>query len=118
MATGGQDAKNTANDSHEASVGRPSTTSGSSKPVIFAVDAGAESFLRIEYGLGRRYAPEYQVVCESSAMWGMKRLREMKAESEDVAIILADQWMPDIVGTEFLAQARRLFPAARRALAP
>jgi thioredoxin reductase (NADPH) len=116
MATGGQDAKNTANDSHEASVRRPSTTSGSSKPVIFAVDAGAESFLRIEYGLGRRYAPEYQVVCESSAMWGMKRLREMKAESEDVAIILADQWMPDIVGTEFLAQARRLFPAARRAL--
>ena len=116
MATGGQDAKNTANDSHEASVRRTSTTSGSSKPVIFAVDAGAESFLRIEYGLGRRYAPEYQVVCESSAMWGMKRLREMKAESEDVAIILADQWMPDIVGTEFLAQARRLFPAARRAL--
>lgn len=90
--------------------------SGSSKPVIFAVDAGAESFLRIEYGLRRRYAPEYQVVCESSAMWGMKRLREMEAEGEDVALVLADQWMPDIAGTEFLAQARQLFPAAKRAL--
>ena len=116
MAAEGQDAKSTLNDSHEAGVRRPPTTSGPSKPVIFAVDAGAESFLRIQYGLRRRYTPEYQVVCESSAMWGMKRLREMKAEGEDVAIVLADQWMPDIVGTEFLAQARQLFPAARRAL--
>src|SRR3712207_5012591 len=48
------------------------------KPVLFAVDAGAESFRRIEYGLRRRYAIEYQVVCESSARWGMKRLRELK----------------------------------------
>src|SRR5829696_1036746 len=116
MSAGGHDAESTANDSHEAGVRRPPTTSGPSKPVIFAVDAGAESFLRIEYGLGRRYAPEYQIVCESSAMWGMKRLREMKDEGEDVAIVLADQWMPDIVGTEFLTQARQLFPAARRAL--
>jgi len=116
MSAGGHDAESTANDSHEAGVRRLPPASGPSKPVIFAVDAGAESFLRIEYGLRRRYAPEYQVVCESSAMWGMKRLREMKAEGEDVAIVLADQWMPDIVGTEFLAQARQLFPAARRAL--
>ena len=114
MAVGGHDAKST--DSHEAGLRGSPTTSASSKPVIFAVDAGAESFLMIEYGLRRRYAPEYQIVCESSAMWGMKRLREMKAEGEEIAIILADQWMPDIVGTEFLAKARQLFPAARRAL--
>ena len=43
-------------------------------------------------------------------------MRKLKAEGEDVAIVLADQWMPDISGTEFLAQARELFPAARRAL--
>src|SRR5829696_6031569 len=116
MSAGGHDAESTANDSHEAGLRRPPPASGPSKPVIFAVDAGAESFLRIEHGLRRRYAPEYKVVCESSAMWGIKRLREMKAEGEDVAIVLADQWMPDIVGTEFLAQARQLFPAARRAL--
>ena len=116
MAARGKDTQSTPNFSHEVSVRRRSTVSGSSKPVIFAVDAGAESYLRIEYGLRRRYAPEYQIVCESSAMWGMKRLREMKDEGEDVAIVLADQWMPDIVGTEFLTQARQLFPAARRAL--
>jgi thioredoxin reductase (NADPH) len=89
---------------------------GASKPVIFAVDAGAESFRRIEYGLCRRYDVEYRVVCESSAMWAMKRLRELKAAGQEVALVLADQWMPDIRGTELLARARTLFPTAKRAL--
>lgn len=86
------------------------------KPVIFAVDAGVESFLRIEHGLRRRYEPEYRVVCETSAMWGMKRLEDLKATGEEVALILADQWMPDIEGGEFLARAGRLFPTAKRAV--
>jgi thioredoxin reductase (NADPH) len=92
------------------------SASGASKPVIFAVDAGAESFLKIEYGLRRRYGVEYRVVCESSAMWGMKKLRELKEAGEKVALVLADQWMPDISGTEFLARARQLFPTAKRVL--
>ena len=87
-----------------------------SKPVIFAVDAGAESFPRIEYGLRRRYGDEYRVICETSAMWGMKRLRDLKAAGEEVALILADQWMPDIAGDEFLARAGQLFPTAKRAV--
>ena len=87
-----------------------------SKPVIFAVDAGAESFPRIEYGLRRRYGDEYRVICETSAMWGMKRLRDLKSAGEEVALILADQWMPDIAGDEFLARAGQLFPTAKRAV--
>ncbi|HEU4494887.1 MAG TPA: FAD-dependent oxidoreductase [Rubrobacteraceae bacterium] len=84
--------------------------------MIFAVDAGAESFPRIEYGLRRRYGIEYRVICETSAMWGMKRLRDLKAAGEEVALILADQWMPDIAGDEFLARAGQLFPTAKRAV--
>jgi thioredoxin reductase (NADPH) len=87
-----------------------------SKPVIFAVDAGAESFPRIEYGLRRRYGDEYRVICETSAMWGMKRIRDLKAAGGEVALILADQWMPDIAGDEFLARAGQLFPTAKRAV--
>jgi thioredoxin reductase (NADPH) len=84
--------------------------------MIFAVDAGAESFLRLDYGLRRRYEPEYRVICETSSMWSIKRLGDLKAAGEEVALILADQWMPDIPGAEFLAQARQLFPDARRGL--
>ena len=89
---------------------------GAHKPVIFAVDAGAESFARIELGLRRRYGNEYRVICETSAMWGLKRLRDMRAAGEEVALILADQWMPDITGVEFLARASRLFPTSKRAV--
>src|SRR4028119_1515507 len=84
------------------------------KPVIFAIDAGAESFPKIEYGLRRRYGIEYKVICETSAMWGMKRLGDLKAVGEEVALVLADRWMPDISGVEFLARASQLFPAAKR----
>jgi thioredoxin reductase (NADPH) len=115
-AKGHDDEKSTADRGLETPVQHKSPASSASKPVIFAVDSGAESFLRIEYGLRRRYGDEYQIVCESSAMWGIKRLRDLKVAAEEVALVLADQWMPDITGTEFLAQARRLFPAAKRAL--
>ena len=96
----------------------PTGLSGSdlSKPVIFAVDSGAVSFREIDHGLRRRYGIEYHVVCESSALWAMKRLRDLKAEGHEVALVLADQWMPDVTGGEFLARARQLFPAAKRAL--
>jgi hypothetical protein len=30
--------------------------------------------------------------------------------------VLADQWLPEATGTEFLARARQLHPAARRVL--
>ena len=100
----------------EAAIPPGSSAPNRRKPVIFAVDAGAESFLRIEHGLRRRYGVEYQVMCETSAMWGMKRLEDLKAAGEEVALILADQWMPDIEGGEFLARASLLFPTAKRAV--
>jgi thioredoxin reductase (NADPH) len=105
-----------AREDREVPVREASSEPGASKPVIFAVDAGAESFARIEYGLRRRYGVEYQVMCETSAMWGMKRLRDLKAAGEEVALVLADQWMPDIEGAEFLARAGQLFPTAKRAV--
>src|SRR3712207_5638454 len=113
---GPDNGKSTSDQGRETPVRDKSLSSSASKPVIFAVDSGAESFLRIEYGLRRRYEVEYQVVCESSGMWGMKKLRELKEAGEEVALVLADQWMPDIRGTEFLARARQLFPTAKRVL--
>jgi thioredoxin reductase (NADPH) len=117
MSADGHDReKRPAHSESETAVGDVPADTQAHKPVIFAVDAGAESFLRIEYGLRRRYGVEYQVICETSAMWGMKRLKDLKAAGAEVALILADQWMPDIEGAEFLARAGRLFPTAKRAV--
>jgi thioredoxin reductase (NADPH) len=39
-----------------------------------------------------------------------------KVAGEEVAVVLSDQWMPGMSGTEFLTRARRLYPTAKRAL--
>jgi thioredoxin reductase (NADPH) len=84
--------------------------------MLVVVDSGSVSFRRIEYELRKRYDKDYQVVSIPSSKWGIKRLGEFKAAGEEVALVLADQWMPDMSGTEFVAQARQLFPTAKRAL--
>jgi thioredoxin reductase (NADPH) len=116
MSADGHDEKRPAHAASDVPVRDVSIDVHAGKPVIFAVDAGVTSFGRIEYGLRRRYGVEYQVICETSAMWGMKKLRDLRAAGEDVALILADQWMPDITGDEFLARASQLFPTAKRAV--
>jgi thioredoxin reductase (NADPH) len=114
MATGGHEQAGSSG--REDPVRGGSSERGATRPVIFAVDAGAESFARIELGLRRRYGNDFRVICETSAMWGLKRLRDMRAAGEEVVLILADQWMPDITGVEFLARAGRLFPTSKRAV--
>ncbi len=55
MPTNGQDdRRGIAGEEREAVVGNTSSRSSTAKPIIFAVDAGVESFRRIEYGLNRR----------------------------------------------------------------
>jgi thioredoxin reductase (NADPH) len=116
MSDDGHDEKRPAHAASDVPIRDVSIDVHARKPVIFAVDAGVASFGRIEYGLRRRYGVEYQVICETSAMWGMKKLRDLRAAGEEVALILADQWMPDITGDEFLARASQLFPTAKRAV--
>jgi thioredoxin reductase (NADPH) len=87
-----------------------------SQPVLLAVDDAAKTLDKIERELRNRYGDDYHVVCESSAEAGMRRLRELKATGEKVAVVLADLWMTGMTGMEFLARARQLYPAAKRAL--
>ena len=76
-----------------------------SKPMLVVADSGSVSFRRIEHELKKRYDKDYQVVSIPSSKWGIKRLREFKAAGQEMALVLADQWMPDMSGTEFVAQA-------------
>jgi thioredoxin reductase (NADPH) len=55
-------------------------------------------------------------VASVSAEDALSRLTELVAEGSRVPLILADQWMPGMTGTEFLARARELHPTARRGL--
>jgi thioredoxin reductase (NADPH) len=86
------------------------------KPVLLVVEDNPEDLERIERELRKRYGEDYRVVCESSTEAGMRRLRECEATGEDVALVLADQWVSRMTGAEFLARTRNVYPTAKRAL--
>ena len=86
------------------------------KPVLLVVDDDATALANIEFELRDRYGSGYRVVCEGSAEAGMSALEEFRTAHEDVAVVLADQWMPDMTGTEFLTRAHQLHPTVKRAL--
>ena len=90
--------------------------SRTSKPVLLVVDDDKEALANIARQLRDRYGGDYRVVCEGSAEAAMGALEGDEASGEDVAVVLSDQWMPEMSGTEFLTRARRLYPTAKRAL--
>ncbi len=92
------------------------TASCKSKPVLVAVDGDHDDLEKISRELIKRYGEDYRIVCEASAQRGLESLRELKAAGEDVALVLADAWLPGASGTEFLSRAHHLFPTAKRAL--
>jgi thioredoxin reductase (NADPH) len=86
------------------------------EPVLLAVDDDPNTLGRIGHELLQRYGSYYRVACEGSPEAGMRTLEDLKAAEKDVAVVLADQWMPGMTGVEFLTHTRPLYPGAKRAL--
>jgi thioredoxin reductase (NADPH) len=86
------------------------------RPVIFAVDDDPGVIKLIGDELTKRYGHEYQVVTARAASTSLAQLEGMREAGGRVALVLADQWLPDSTGSELLARARQLHPHAKRAL--
>jgi thioredoxin reductase (NADPH) len=86
------------------------------KPVLLAVDDDPVALAKLGSELSNRYYADYRIVCEGSAKAAMEKLRQFEAKGDEVALVLADQWMPGTTGVEFLARTRELYPNAKRAL--
>jgi thioredoxin reductase (NADPH) len=86
------------------------------EPVLLAVDDDPNTLGRIEHELRQRYGSYYHVACEDSPEAGMRTLQDLRAADKEVAVVLADQWMPGMTGVEFLTHTRPLYPGAKRAL--
>lgn len=86
------------------------------KPTILTVDDDAEVLLAVERDLRRRYADRYRVLRADSGMTALDSLRGLKQRDDSVGLLLADQRMPRMTGVEFLSEAMKLFPDAKRVL--
>jgi thioredoxin reductase (NADPH) len=86
------------------------------RPVIIAVDDDPSSIGHISTELERRYDRDYQILFSTSAWEAVELLERMQRSGDRVALVLADQWMPELTGPELLALVPDLHPQAKRAL--
>lgn len=86
------------------------------KPAIVIVDDYPQVLNRLESDLEKQYSERFRVVQAESGQQALKQLKEMKLHNEPVALLLADEQMPGMSGTELLKQARSLYPKAKRVL--
>ncbi|MFD2572875.1 FAD-dependent oxidoreductase [Spirosoma soli] len=85
-------------------------------PIIFSIDDDPQVLQAIQHDLRQQYRKKYRILATTSAREALESLTELKKKGEEVAIFLSDQRMPDMTGVEFLIQARKVFPNAKRAL--
>jgi thioredoxin reductase (NADPH) len=86
------------------------------RPVIMVLDDEPDALAAMLDALSRRFGGDYRVVPHLSAHAALDGISRMKEEKEDIALIVADQRMPEMTGREFLGRARTIVPSAKRAL--
>ena len=86
------------------------------RPVILIVDDRPRGLAALLDAIERRYGRDYRVVGHLSAHAALDELARAQAANEQVALVIADQWMPEMTGHEVLLRAHELHPEAQRAL--
>jgi thioredoxin reductase (NADPH) len=86
------------------------------KPILLTVDDELQVLNAIERDLRRHYGGEYRIVKAGSAREALESVRQLKLRDVPIALFLVDQRMPAMTGIEFLAEARRFYPKARKVL--
>ncbi len=86
------------------------------KPVIVIVDDEPHVLNSIERDLRKYYRNSYRLIKALSGQEALQATRSLKQRNAQIALFLVDQRMPKVSGTDFLLEARRLYPDAARVL--
>jgi thioredoxin reductase (NADPH) len=86
------------------------------KPVLLAVDDDPEVLNAIERDLRHHFRADYRVVKASSGAQALEAVRQLLQRGDQVALFLVDERMPHMSGTQFLLEAIKICPDARRVL--
>ncbi|MCZ8215712.1 MAG: response regulator, partial [Cyclobacteriaceae bacterium] len=86
------------------------------KPILIAVDDDPQVLRAVARDLRNQYGKDYRILSTTSANEALETLKDLKNKNEVVALFLSDQRMPEMLGVDFLQQAKELYPEARRIL--
>jgi thioredoxin reductase (NADPH) len=86
------------------------------RPAIVIVDDEPRELTALLDALVRRFGGDYRIVPHLSGDAALEEVARIRSEGGEIALFIADQWMPEANGVDVLARVRDLDPAARRAL--
>jgi len=86
------------------------------KPALLVVDDDPQVLAAVRRDLRGRYREKYTILSAASGEEALSTVKELKSRGDALAMVLSDQRMPGISGTEVLARSREAYPLARRVL--
>ncbi len=86
------------------------------QPIIFCIDDDEQVLRALVRDLKSRYRETYKILSTSSVSEALESLLRLKNGSENIALIISDQRMPELEGVEFISKAIAYFPQAKRIL--
>src|SRR5689334_10227458 len=86
------------------------------KPVILAVDDDPEVLNAVDRDLRQHVRADYRVIKVGSGKHALETTHQLKQRGNPVALFLVDERMPEMTGTQFLQEAIKLYPDARKVL--
>jgi thioredoxin reductase (NADPH) len=90
--------------------------SSSRRPAIVAVDDEPAVLAAVARDLRRGFGERFRILRAGSGADALEILRESRARGDQVAMLIADQRMPGMPGTQYLLEARKVVPDAKRVL--
>jgi thioredoxin reductase (NADPH) len=92
------------------------STSEPRRATILAVDDEPSVLAAVARDLRKGFGEHYRILRAGSGPEALELLNEMRRRGENLAMIVADQRMPGMEGTELLVKARQIYPEAKRVL--
>ena len=92
------------------------TLSTMAKTAILAVDDDPQVLAAVARDLRQRYGKDYRVVRAASGAEALEAIGDLQGRGDEVAVLVADQRMPQMTGTQFLIKAKAAYPGAKTVL--
>jgi thioredoxin reductase (NADPH) len=86
------------------------------RPAIVAVDDEPAVLAAVARDLRKGFGERYRILRAGSGADALGLLTESRTRGDAVALLIADQRMPGMDGTDYLVQARKIYPEAKRVL--
>jgi thioredoxin reductase (NADPH) len=80
------------------------------------VDDDPQVLAAVRRDLRSKYREHYTVISALSGQNALTTARELKSRGDSLAMIISDQRMPGMLGSDLLARSREVYPLARRVL--